>query len=155
MEIIILAIIAAATALVFGAVLTLNLLRQDEGDDTVQFIGRAIRQGAMAFLSREYTFLSMFVVVIFIVLLLFIDLGRTQQTLRPRREPCDSCHGHLLPGRCHWFGHGGLHWDEYCGKGEHPYGRKGPDRAEPRPSSCVQFRRRDGHFGGGHRDCSG
>ena len=74
MEIIILAIIAAATALVFGAVLTLNLLRQDEGDDTVQFIGRAIRQGAMAFLSREYTFLSMFVVVIFVVLLLFIDL---------------------------------------------------------------------------------
>ena len=73
MEIIILAIIAGVVALAFGGVLTVNLLRQDEGDDTVRFIGRAIREGAMAFLSREYTFLSMFVVAIFIILLLFID----------------------------------------------------------------------------------
>ena len=73
MEIIVLAIIAGAVALVFGGILTLNLLRQDEGDETVRFIGRAIREGAMAFLSREYTFLSLFVVAMFIILLLFID----------------------------------------------------------------------------------
>ncbi len=73
MEIIVLAIIAGAVALGFGGILTLNLLRQDEGDETVRFIGRAIREGAMAFLSREYTFLSLFVVAMFIVLMLFID----------------------------------------------------------------------------------
>ena len=73
MEIIVLAIIAGAVALGFGGILTINLLRQDEGDETVRFIGRAIREGAMAFLSREYTFLSLFVVAMFIVLLLFID----------------------------------------------------------------------------------
>ena len=73
MEIIVLAIIAGAVALGFGGILTLNLLRQDEGDETVRFIGRAIREGAMAFLSREYTFLSLFVVAMFIILLLFID----------------------------------------------------------------------------------
>ncbi len=73
MEIIVLAIIAGAVALGFGGILTLNLLRQDEGDETVRFIGRAIREGAMAFLSREYTFLSLFVVAMFVILLLFID----------------------------------------------------------------------------------
>ncbi len=73
MEIIVLAIIAAVVALAFGGVLTLNLLRQDEGDETVRFIGRAIREGAMAFLSREYTFLSLFVVAMFVILLLFVD----------------------------------------------------------------------------------
>ena len=73
MEIIVLAIIAGAVALGFGGILTINLLRQDEGDETVRFIGRAIREGAMAFLSREYTFLSLFVVAMFIVLMLFID----------------------------------------------------------------------------------
>ena len=73
MEIIVLAIIAGVVALGFGGILTLNLLRQDEGDETVRFIGRAIREGAMAFLSREYTFLSLFVVAMFIILLLFID----------------------------------------------------------------------------------
>lgn len=73
MEIIVLAIIAGVVALGFGGILTLNLLRQDEGDETVRFIGRAIREGAMAFLSREYTFLSLFVVAMFVILLLFID----------------------------------------------------------------------------------
>ncbi len=73
MEIIVLAIIAGAFALTFGGILTLNLLKQDEGNKTVRFIGKAIREGAMAFLSREYTFLSIFVLVMFVILLLFVD----------------------------------------------------------------------------------
>ena len=87
MEIIVLAIIAGAVALGFGGILTLNLLRQDEGDESVRFIGRAIREGAMAFLSREYTFLSLFVVAMFIILLLFIDYDVIDKLDWDRRVP--------------------------------------------------------------------
>ena len=72
MEIIVLAIIAGGVALAFAGILTLNLLKNDEGDETVRFIGKAIREGAMAFLRREYTFLAIFVVVMFVILLLFV-----------------------------------------------------------------------------------
>jgi K(+)-stimulated pyrophosphate-energized sodium pump len=73
LEIIVLAIIAGGVALAFAGILTFNLLKNDEGDETVRFIGKAIREGAMAFLRREYTFLAIFVAVMFVVLLLFVD----------------------------------------------------------------------------------
>jgi len=72
-EIIVLAIIAGGVALAFAGILTLNLLKHDEGNETVRFIGKAIREGSMAFLRREYTFLAIFVVAMFVVLLLFVD----------------------------------------------------------------------------------
>ena len=44
--------------------------RQDPGNETMQEMGKAIREGAMAFLSREYRVLALFVVVIAGLLLL-------------------------------------------------------------------------------------
>ena len=79
MIIFILAFAAAAIGLVFALLLALNILKQDKGNETVQFIGRAIQEGAMAFLSREYRLLAVFVVIIFVVLAALIDydlLGR-------------------------------------------------------------------------------
>ena len=79
MIILFLAIAAGVVALIFALLLTLNILRQDEGDETVRFIGRAIQEGARAFLTREYTVLAVFVVIVFIALAAFIDydvLGR-------------------------------------------------------------------------------
>ena len=79
MIIFILAFAAAAIGLVFALLLALNILRQDKGNETVQFIGRAIQEGSMAFLSREYRLLAIFVVIIFAVLAALIDydlLGR-------------------------------------------------------------------------------
>tara|TARA_Y100000590_G_scaffold371958_1_gene434641 strand:+ start:8523 stop:10568 length:2046 start_codon:yes stop_codon:yes gene_type:complete len=68
------AIIAGIVALSFAGILTVYVLKQDEGNDKVKFIGKAIQQGAMAFLSREYRMLSLFVAAMFIVLAIFIDL---------------------------------------------------------------------------------
>ena len=51
------------------------VLRNDEGNDTVREIAELIREGSAAFLRREYTILAIFVVAIFVVLLLFIDLN--------------------------------------------------------------------------------
>ena len=74
-----LAIAAGAAALGFALVLTLRILREEEGNETVRFIGRAIQEGAMAFLTREYRMLAIFVLLVFVVLAVFIDydaLGR-------------------------------------------------------------------------------
>ncbi len=77
MAIIYIALAAAVVGLGFAFVLTLWILRQDQGSERVQYIGRAIQEGAMAFLSREYRLLAVFVVVIAVVLALFIDYDVT------------------------------------------------------------------------------
>ena len=69
----IVAFVAAAIGLVFALLLALNILKQDKGNETVQFIGRAIQEGAMAFLSREYRLLAIFVAIVFVVLAALID----------------------------------------------------------------------------------
>ncbi|MXX48363.1 MAG: sodium-translocating pyrophosphatase [Chloroflexi bacterium] len=74
MEILIFAIIAAVLALLFAAVRVRGVLAEDEGNDLMKTIARAIQAGAATFLKREYTFLAGFVAVVFVVLLIFIDL---------------------------------------------------------------------------------
>ena len=79
MAIIYIALAAAVVGLGFALVLTLWILRQDQGSERVQYIGRAIQEGAMAFLSREYRLLAVFVVVIAIVLAVFVDYDVTSR----------------------------------------------------------------------------
>ncbi len=74
MEILIFAIIAAALALLFAAVRVRDVLAEDEGNDLMKTIARAIQAGAATFLKREYTFLAGFVAIVFVILLIFIDL---------------------------------------------------------------------------------
>ena len=73
MDILILAIVAGVVALAFAAYLTWKINQSDEGNEQVRFIGNAIREGAMAFLSREYRLLAVFVIVVFVILWVFID----------------------------------------------------------------------------------
>ncbi len=74
MEFLYLAIVAGVIALAFAAYLAWRITQSDEGSEQVRFIGNAIREGAMAFLSREYRLLAIFVVVVFIILWVFIDM---------------------------------------------------------------------------------
>ena len=73
MIILLAAIVAGVVALAFSALMTMRILKSDEGSEDVRFIGNAIREGAMAFLSREYRLLAIFVVAVFIILAVFID----------------------------------------------------------------------------------
>jgi K(+)-stimulated pyrophosphate-energized sodium pump len=73
LEILYLAIAAGAVALVFAALLTMRILNSDPGSEQVQAIGKAIQEGALAFLSREYRLLAIFVIAMTIVLAVFID----------------------------------------------------------------------------------
>ncbi|MEM0129362.1 MAG: sodium-translocating pyrophosphatase [Thermoplasmata archaeon] len=64
----ILVVLAAVLALIYAAVQTLLVLRADEGDERMKSISHAIREGANAFLRREYTVVFVAAVVLAIVI---------------------------------------------------------------------------------------
>ena len=73
MENIYIAIATGALALIFALALARLVLKEDQGTDTMKEIGKAIQEGASAFLGREYRTLAIFVVIVAVVLGLFID----------------------------------------------------------------------------------
>ncbi len=62
--------IAGIVALLYAALLRSRVASQDPGSKEMQDIASAIHEGAMAFLSREYRYLAVFVVVV--ALLMFV-----------------------------------------------------------------------------------
>ncbi len=77
MTIFYIAIAAGVVGLVFALIQTINIMRQDPGDETIQFIGEAIREGAMAFLAREYRLIAMFIVAVAVLLAVVVDYDVT------------------------------------------------------------------------------
>ena len=77
MTIVSIAFAAGGVGLLFALIQAIRIVKLDKGNETVQFIGRAIQAGAMAFLSREYRLLGMFVVVMAVILAVFIDYDVT------------------------------------------------------------------------------
>jgi len=75
MDPIFVAVIAGSLGLAFAAFLVLYVLRQDQGSERMREISAAIKEGAMAFLRREYQILAIFVVVIAIALGFIPHLG--------------------------------------------------------------------------------
>ena len=68
-------LIAGVLALLFAWFKAAWIGRQEPGNEKMVEIGRAVREGAMAFLSREYRVLSVFVIAV-AVLLFFANKGR-------------------------------------------------------------------------------
>ncbi|HLD49152.1 MAG TPA: sodium/proton-translocating pyrophosphatase, partial [archaeon] len=62
-------------ALGFAAFIAWLVLKQDEGSDKMKEIASAIRQGAKAYLNRQYKTVAAFTVVIAVIL--FFLLGST------------------------------------------------------------------------------
>ena len=73
MENLYIAIGTGALALLFALALTRLVLKEDQGTDAMKEIGKAVQEGASAFLGREYRTLAIFVVIVTVVLALFID----------------------------------------------------------------------------------
>jgi K(+)-stimulated pyrophosphate-energized sodium pump len=63
-------IVTGIIALIYAFVKSLWVSRQDSGDSTMQSIAKSIRDGAMAFLTREYKALIIFLLTVSILLLL-------------------------------------------------------------------------------------
>ena len=73
--ILMMSIIIPIIGIVFAAFLSYKIIKQDEGNKDVQFIGNAIKEGAMAFISKEYRVLSV------VVLLVAITIGLLYKVL--------------------------------------------------------------------------
>jgi len=69
----VLVLVAGVLALGFVGYLMFTILRESEGNERMREIALAIRQGASAFLRREFMTLGIFTVVIFIALALLIE----------------------------------------------------------------------------------
>jgi K(+)-stimulated pyrophosphate-energized sodium pump len=69
----ILILLAGVLALGFVGYLVAAILRESPGTEKMMEISHAIRQGAMAFLRREFITLAGFTVVVFIILAVFIE----------------------------------------------------------------------------------
>jgi K(+)-stimulated pyrophosphate-energized sodium pump len=67
-------LVAGILALIFAYRKSVWINKQDPGNDKMREIGSAVREGAMAFLSREYKVLALFVLVV-AALLLFSNEG--------------------------------------------------------------------------------
>jgi K(+)-stimulated pyrophosphate-energized sodium pump len=67
------AVIAGVLGLIAAASFAAYVLRQDEGSERMKEISAAIKEGAMAFLKREYQILAVFIVILAIALGLIIS----------------------------------------------------------------------------------
>ena len=100
MEILIFAILTAVGALAFAALRASHVIAEDEGTDEMRAIAKAIQEGAAAFLKREYTFLAAFVILMFVILIIFIDynlLGADAlDRLRPEPDLPETAISYLI-----------------------------------------------------------
>ena len=69
------AVIAGVLGLIAAASMAAYVMRQDEGSERMREISSAIKEGAMAFLSREYRIMLIFVAVIALALAFIPNLG--------------------------------------------------------------------------------
>lgn len=74
-KILIIAPIVGAIALLFALVKAMYVSKQDAGNDRMKEIAGYIQEGALAFLTREYKYLAIFIVVLFAILALLINIG--------------------------------------------------------------------------------
>jgi len=72
---IIIAVIVGVLGLILAGFMALYVLRQDQGSGRIREISAAIKEGALAFLGREYKILAIFVVVVAIILGVVPNLG--------------------------------------------------------------------------------
>ncbi len=67
-------IITGFIALIFSSLVYLFIKRQDSGDEKMRLVSHAIREGAMAFLNKEYKILAIFVLITFGILAVFLNI---------------------------------------------------------------------------------
>jgi len=75
MDLILLAPVGSLLALIFAGYLAFSVFKHSEGNDTMKHIAQAIRQGANAYLKRQYTILSFQGYLVIFVPFAFISGG--------------------------------------------------------------------------------
>lgn len=67
--------ITAILAILYGAFLVRTVLSEDEGSEKMRQIGKAIREGAMAYLSSQFKIASIFTLILAVVTAVFLGIG--------------------------------------------------------------------------------
>jgi len=75
MDPILIAVIVGVLGLILAGFMAFWVLRQSQGSERIREISTAIKEGALAFLGREYKILAIFVVVVTIILGVIPNLG--------------------------------------------------------------------------------
>ncbi len=75
MDPILIAVIVGVIGLGMAGLMASYVLKQDQGSKKVREISAAIKEGALAFLGREYKILAIFVIVVAIILGVVPNLG--------------------------------------------------------------------------------
>ena len=75
MDPIVIALICALLGLGVAGFMAAYVLRQDQGSERIREISEAIKEGALAFLGKEYRILAIFVIVVGIILGIIPNLG--------------------------------------------------------------------------------
>ncbi len=70
------ALVAGVAALVLAVYYTRAVLATSQGNERMVELAGAIREGAMAFIRREYTWVAAFVAVLSVLIFAFLDWGR-------------------------------------------------------------------------------
>lgn len=74
-SLLILAPLAGVLSLLFAGYLALKVSKADPGDEKMQEISGYIHEGAMAFLTREYRTLAIFIIAVFVIVSLLIGVS--------------------------------------------------------------------------------
>ena len=92
--------VGAVVALVMAAVFRASVMKRSEGDENMVRIAQAVRDGAMAYLTRQYKVVAgVFVVLVALLAVLSLGLG-LQPTLSMLGVPIAG----FFSGLCGWFG---------------------------------------------------
>jgi K(+)-stimulated pyrophosphate-energized sodium pump len=75
MDLMFLAPVGSIVALAFAGYLAYTVLKHSEGTETMKRIAAAVRQGANAYLKRQYTGVALFFAVMFVILFILASLG--------------------------------------------------------------------------------
>ena len=69
------ALVGSIIALIFCVFLAINILKKDEGTDEMKSIAAAVREGANAYLKRQYTVVGIFFAIVFGILWILVWKG--------------------------------------------------------------------------------
>src|SRR5438477_9387848 len=72
---VLLALVCAGVAVGYGLWLTIWLLRQPDGNERMREIAGAVREGASAYLRRQYTTIAIVAIVPFVLIGVYNKLG--------------------------------------------------------------------------------